>query len=324
MTVSRVINCEPNVLPATRDNVERSIATLGYIPNPAARNLAGGQQCRIALLYANPSAAYLSEFLMGSLAQASLIDAQLIVEQCDLSQHPDELVRTLAGHRVDAVLLPPPLCDSEALLVALNKAGLPMAQIATGRPVAFAHALTIGDEDAAYAMTKHLIDLGHLHIGFIEGAANQTASACRRAGYDRALAEAGLDIEPDLIVHGDFTYRSGLEATETLLAIPQRPTAIFACNDDMAAAAVAVAHRHRLDVPRDLSVCGFDNSAMSTTIWPEITTIHQPVAEMARQATTMLAETVRRRAASRERTLQHIRLDFKLVRRASDGSPNRS
>lgn len=324
MTVSRVVNAEPNVLAATRAKVEQAIAALGYVPNAAARSLAGGQQCRIALLYANPSAAYLSEFLMGSLAQASLIDAQLIVEQCDLSQHPEELVRRLAGHRVDAVLLPPPLCDDEALLAALHEAGLPMAQIATGQPVPFAHALTIGDEDAAYAMTAHLIALGHRHIGFITGAANQTASASRRAGYDRALVEAGIAVEARLVAAGDFSYRSGLDATEALLQLERRPTAIFASNDDMAAAAVAVAHRHSLDVPGDLSVCGFDDSAMSTTIWPEITTVHQPVAEMARQATALLAEAVRSRAAARPHICQHVRLDFRLVRRASDGPLNGS
>jgi len=324
MTVSRVINCEPNVLPTTREKVDAAIALLGYVPNPAARSLAGGQQCRIALLHANPSAAYLSEFLMGSLAQASLIDAQLIVEHCDLAEAPAELVRRLAGHRVDAVLLPPPLCDSDALLAALRAADLPMAQIATGCPAPFAHALTIDDEAAAYAMTIHLIGQGHRRIGFIAGAANQTASALRRAGHARALGERGLAIAPDLVVQGDFTYRSGLAATEALLALAERPTAIFASNDDMAAAAVAVAHRHRLDVPDDLSVCGFDNSAMSTTIWPEITTIHQPVAEMARQATALLAEAVRSRASSRASASQHIRLDFQLLPRASDGPPKRA
>lgn len=324
MTVSRVINCEPNVLPGTRDKVAAAIASLGYVPNPAARSLAGGQQCRIALLHANPSAAYLSEFLMGSLAQASLIDAQLIVEHCDLAERPRELVRRLAGHRVDAVLLPPPLCDNEALLAALRDAGLPMAQIATGSPAAYAHALTINDEEAAHAMTSHLIALGHRDIAFIAGAANQTASGLRRAGYERALREAGLAVELRMIAQGDFTYRSGLGATEALLAQDRRPTAIFASNDDMAAAAVAVAHRHRLDVPRDLSVCGFDDSAMSTTIWPEITTIHQPVAVMARQATAMLAATVRSRSASRPEAIQHVQLEFRLVRRDSDGKPGRT
>lgn len=319
MTVSRVVNCEPNVLPSTRARVEEAVAALGYRPNPAARSLAGGQQCRIALLHANPSAAYLSEFLMGSLAQASLLDAQLIVEPCNVDDDLAELVRRLAAHRVDAVLLPPPLCDNEALLAALHVADLPMAQIATGQPASFAHALAIDDEAAAHAMTAHLIGLGHRHIGFIAGDSNQTASACRRAGYARALSEAGIEIHADLMVSGDFTYRSGLETAEALLALSPRPTAIFACNDDMAAAAIAVAHRQRLAVPEDLTVCGFDDSAMSRTIWPEITTIHQPVAEMAKQATAILAETVRGRASGRSLAVQHLQLDYTLVRRASDG-----
>lgn len=322
MTVSRVINCESNVLPATRDKVDSAIAALRYVPNPAARSLAGGQQCRIALLHANPSAAYLSEVLMGSLAQASQIDAQLIVEYCDLADSAAELVRRLAGHNVDAVLLPPPLCDDPDLLAALHAAGLPIAQIATGCPADFAHAVTIDDEAAAHTMTCHLIALGHRRIGFIAGAANQTASGLRRTGYAQALAEAALPLADELVVPGDFTYRSGLAATEVLLALSDRPTAIFASNDDMAAAAVAVAHRHRLDVPHDLSVCGFDNSAMSTTIWPEITTIDQPVAEMARQATALLAETVRSRGAARAAPVQHIRLAFELLPRASDATPS--
>lgn len=228
MTVSRVINCEPNVLPATCDKVDAAIVALGYVPNPAARSLAGGQQCRIALLHANPSAAYLSEFLMGSLAQASVSDVQLIVEHCDLADRPVDLVRRLAGHRVDAVLLPPPLCDDLVLLAALREAGLPMAQIATGRAVDYAHALTIDDEAAAHAMTTHLVALGHRRIGFIAGAGNQTASALRRAGYARAMAEAGLPQDDELVVPGEFTYRSGLDATEALLALPVRPTALLA------------------------------------------------------------------------------------------------
>lgn len=324
MTVSRVINAEENVSAATRDKVREAVATLGYVPNPAARSLAGAQQCRIALLHANPSAAYLSEFLMGSLAQASLIDVQLVVEYCDLAERPDALVKRLAAHRVDAVLLPPPLCDDGDLLAALRATGMPMAQIATGRPVDFSHALTIDDEMAAYDMTRHLIALGHVRIGFVAGAANQTSSAARRAGYDRALAEAGLGVSAGLGVQGDFTYRSGLDAAEVLLAREPRPTAIFASNDDMAAAAVAVAHRHHLDVPGDLSVCGFDDTAMATTIWPELTTIRQPIANMARRATALLAEAVRARAGSNERAVQHLQVDFEFMLRDSDGKPPRS
>lgn len=321
MTVSRVVNLEPNVSPDTGEKVRAVIASLGYVPNAAARSLAGGQQCRIALLHANPSAAYLSEFLMGSLAQASLMDLQLIVEHCDLAEPPEGLVRRLSAHRVDAVLLPPPLSDDAALLAALDAAKFPMAQIATGQPVPFAHALTIDDERAAYAMTSHLISIGHRRIGFIAGDTNQTASKCRRDGYERALADAHVDFDPDIVVQGDFTYRSGLDATEILLRLSPRPSAIFASNDDMAAAAIAVAHRHHLEVPRDLSVCGFDNTAMSTTIWPEITTIHQPVAAMARQATALLAESVRAKGGARKAAFKHVELPFDVLFRASEAPP---
>jgi len=320
MTVSRVVNRESNVLPGTVAKVEKSIGALGYVPNVAARNLAGGKQCRIALLHSNPSAAYLSEFLMGSLAQASADNAQLVVEYCDDADSTATLVKKLKSHRVDAVLLPPPLCDDTGLVRKINEMGLPMAQIATGKPSRFAHAVMIDDKAAAHAMTQHLIALGHRRIGFIVGNVNQTASALRQAGFESALQEARIPIEQELIQQGDFSYRSGLAAAEALLSSSRSPTAIFASNDDMAAAAVAVAHRHHLEVPEDISVCGYDDTAMATTIWPELTTVRQPVAEMARTATALLVEDFRGRLPDGE-DKQHLKLDYVIVARQSDAPP---
>jgi LacI family transcriptional regulator len=321
MTVSRVVNNDSRVLPATRAKVDAAIAALGYVPNLAARSLAGARQCRIALLHSNPSAAYLSEFLMGSLAAAGANDALLQVEPYDAIEPPADLAKRLAQHRTDAVLLPPPLSDDLVLLDALRSAGLAIAQIATGRPSPLAQAVTIDDEAAAHAMTRHLLALGHRHIGFIAGNANQAASGLRRAGYERALREAAMAPASDLIVQGDFTYRSGLGAAETLLLRQPRPTAIFASNDDMAAAAVAAAHRRHLDVPNHITVCGFDDTAIATTIWPELTTIRQPVAAMSGEATRLLVEAIRNRTAEREEPIRHVRLDFELVRRVSDSPP---
>lgn len=324
MTVSRVVNGEPNVMSNTRDKVNAAIDALGYIPNPAARSLAGGQQCRIALLHSNPSAAYLSELLVGSLAEAAACDVELTVEPCTGDETADALVARLAGHRIDAVLLPPPLCENPTLLAALQQAGIPMAQIANGEPAPFAQAVTIDDKTAAHAMTARLIGLGHQRIGFINGDPIQTASALRRAGHVRALQEAGIASDPELFADGDFTYRSGLSAAEELLSRDPRPTAIFASNDDMAAAAVAAAHRIGLDVPGDISVCGFDDTAMATTIWPELTTIRQPIAAMARQAVRLLAGAVRGGRAAEAAPIRHEQLDFVLVARASDGPPSKS
>lgn len=319
MTVSRVVNGEAKVLPATRDAVRKAIDTLGYAPNSAARSLAGGKRCHIALIHSNPSAAYLSELLVGSLAQAAASDVQLTLELRDEREYAAALMRRLVQHRIDAIVLPPPHCDDANLLAAIERSGLPVAQIATGRPVPFAHAVMIGDEAAAHAMTTHLIRLGHHRIGFVAGNRNQSASELRRAGYERAMREAGVAINADLVAQGDFTYRSGLDAAEHLLGRTPRPTAVFASNDDMAAAAVAVAHRHRIAVPGELSICGFDDSAMATTIWPELTTIRQPIAEMARQAIVLLTAFARGGGAASAGKQRHVRLDFDLVHRNSVG-----
>lgn len=321
MTVSRVVNGGANVLPAKRERVEKAVAELGYVPNPAARSLAGGRQCRIGLLYSNPSAAYLSEFLVGSLAGAAGSDAQLVVEQWDGAECVDALIQRLSSHRIDAVLLPPPLCEHPEILGALEACGLPIAQVATGRPAPYAHAVTVGDADAAYTMTRRLLDMGHVRIGFIVGNPDQSASALRREGYERALREAGIAIDPGLIAQGDFTYRSGLDAANRLLDCTPRPTAIFASNDDMAAAVLSIAHRRHLDVPRDLSVCGYDDTAMATNIWPELTTIRQPVADMACEATAILADAVRRRQRGMTLAPRHRQLDFSLIERASSARP---
>ena len=323
MTVSRVINSDGsnggNVLPETRERVEAAIAAIGYVPNPAARSLASGRQRRIALLHANPSAAYLSEFLVGSLAEASACDAQLIVEHCADGEPTSALVARLRSHNIEGVLLPSPLADDSALLAALNAEGFVLAQVATGLPASFAHAVSIDDEGAAMDVTRRFIAAGHRRIGFIAGSINQTASALRRAGYERALTEAGIAIDSDLITQGDFTYRSGLDAAARLLALPRRPTAVFASNDDMAAATVTAAHRSGLDVPRELSICGFDDTAIATTVWPELTTVRQPIADMARRATRLLVEAID--AGEAATGPQHEWLEFTYIERGSTAPP---
>jgi LacI family transcriptional regulator len=320
MTVSRVINGEKNVRDSTREAVNAAIRELKYAPNPAARSLAGADLVRIGLLYSNPSAAYLSEFLVGSLDQCSRANIQLIVEKCD-EERAEAAAARLVASGVDGIILPPPLCDFADVTKALHEANVPAVAVATGKPPADVSAVRIDDFGAAQAMTRHLIGLGHRRIGFIKGHPNQTASSQRHEGYVAALAEAGIAADPALVVQGDFTYRSGFEGAGTLLAARPAPTAIFASNDDMAAATVAVAHRRGLDVPRDLTVVGFDDSALATTVWPELTTIRQPIADMSRQAVTLLADEIRSRRAGEKAQHPHAVQDFTLIRRDSDGPP---
>jgi len=297
MTVSRVVNGEPNVREATRAAVLAAVKDLRYAPNPAARSLAGAQSARIGLLYSNPSAAYLSEFLLGALDEASRKTAQLILEKCEVRSPSAEraAVRRLIDGSVAGVILPPPICESHVILTELKKAEVPTVAVATGRFRSDASCVRINDFKASYEMTRYLLSLGHRRIGFIKGHPNQTASGERWAGFEMALREADCSPEPPPTEQGFFSYRSGLEAAEKLIATKPRPTAIFASNDDMAAAAVSVAHRRGLDVPRDLSVVGFDDTAIATTVWPELTTIRQPISSMAEAALDLLILDIRRR-----------------------------
>jgi LacI family transcriptional regulator len=293
MTVSRVINANSNVREQTRIKVEAAIAALNYSPSAAARSLAAAGEIRIGLLYSNPSAAYLSEFLVGGLAQAARSNVQFVVEQSDDEDGEVEAANRLVKQGIDGVVLPPPLCDSAVVHGILVDAGIPAVAVATGRPAADMSAVSIDDHRAAYEMTRHLATLGHRRIGFIIGNPNQTASTRRLEGYRDAMIDAGLAVDEELIQQGFFTYRSGLDATERLLELKDAPSAVFASNDDMAAAAVAIAHRRGLDVPSDLTVVGFDDTALATTIWPELTTIRQPISDMSRAAVEMLVQAIR-------------------------------
>jgi LacI family transcriptional regulator len=321
MTVSRVINNEANVREETRELVNSAIAELGYAPNEAARSLAGATQIHIALLFTNPSAAYLSEFLVGSLEKSRALNVQLVVEKCGDGDDAEEAIRRLRAGGADGVLLAPPLADSPQVLKVLETTDTPAVIVTSSSLRENISVVSIDDYEAALTMTRHIISLGHKRIGFIIGHPNQLASERRLAGYRDALKEAGLPHAPELEVQGLFTYRSGLEAADQLLNLEPMPTAIFASNDDMAAAVISVAHRRGLDVPGDLTVVGFDDTAPATTVWPELTTIRQPVSAMAAAALDMLLAHLRSRRRSLPPAPAETVFEHQLVVRQSSGPP---
>lgn len=289
MTVSRVMNGQGPVRAETRAAVLKAVAALGYAPNPAARKLATGGLDRIGLIYSNPSAGYLSEFLLGALEGGQRLGAQLIVEPCgDDAESEQAALKRLAAGGVRAVVLPPPHGESLAALEQAKALKMRVVAVATGAFRSDAAAVRIDDRAAAAEMTQYLLGLGHRRLGFITGASNQTASAERQAGF---LAEMEtrdgmtVTIEP-----GAFTYRSGLEAAERLLDRAPDLTAIFASNDDMAAGVLAAAHRRGLDVPGRLSVVGFDDTETAQSVWPALTTVRQPIARMAAEAVALLGD----------------------------------
>jgi len=323
MTVSRVINGHAGVRESNRERVLRSVLALDYRPNPAASALAAAQHTCIALIYTNPSSSYLRELLVGALRGSTRSAAQLVIVAWDELGTPArrEAARQLAT-TVAGVILPPPLCEAQDIVDVFVNGGIPVVSIASSRFNDRISCVRIDDRQASHDMVSHLIAHGHTRIGYIKGDPNQTASAHRWQGYRDALANAGIDYDDTLVQPGCFTYRSGLEAAERLLA-QRPPSAIFASNDDMASAVVSVAHRRGLQVPGDLSVVGFDDTSAATMVWPELTTIHQPVAEMADNAIDILLREIRRPASSGRAIVNHV-LAHQLITRDSVSAPQLS
>lgn len=292
MTVSRVLNAEPNVRPATRDRVLEAIRELNYRPNISARSLAKAQSFFIGMLYDNPSAAYISELLIGALDRCRREGYHLVLENCgSTSAEWEKGVSTLlATSNFDGIIIPPPVCDYPRLLDALDEADMPYVRMAPNRDRDRSPYVCTDDRDAARRMTEYLIDLGHTRIGFIQGHPDHGVTVHRYQGFADAMQARGISQNPNLVVAGQFTYKSGLDGASQLLGQSKPPTAIFACNDDMAAAVIASAHRFNLRVPEDLTVVGFDDTQTATAIWPQLTTVRQPISEMAAGAIELLAQ----------------------------------
>lgn len=320
MTVSRVVNRREGVSLEVRDHVASVIAQFDYAPNEAARALVGYATPRIALLYRNPYASHFPDFVKSSIEVASGGLIHLAMRQCPTAEDAVAAVRELSG-KIEGFILAPPLGEMATVRDALIAVRVPGVALAT--PLADPSITTIGVDDHAAArdMTRHLIALGHRRIAFIEGNPEQLATERRRSGYRTALTEAGLDYDEDLVAPGLFSYRSGLDAAEALLDLDPPPTAIFASNDEMAAATITVALSRGLKVPSDLSVCGFDDTALAEMIWPALTTIRQPLGEMAEQAVIRLAALIQRNRKSLLMRHERCDLPYTLMRRQSDAAP---
>ncbi len=321
MTVSRVVNGRGKVRESTRERVMQAVHELEYVPNRAASSLAAAQNARIALIYTNPSGGYLRELLLGVLHGTMSTAAQLVVDDWEGFDSAAErrAARALAKS-VGGVLLPAPLCESTVVIGELISAGVPVVAIAPGYFNPDISSVRIDGFLASKEITEYLIRAGHTRIACIKGHPGQMASMRRVEGYRAALEEAGIVPDPSLVQQGYFSYRSGLDAAEKLLALPEPPTAIFASNDDMAAAAVSVAHRRGLSVPQDLSIVGFDDTSTATTVWPELTTVRQPIASMARSAIDVLLRAIRRNPGETRVVVDHV-MAHQLVVRDSVAPP---
>lgn len=310
-TVSRVLNKERYVRADTRARVEAAMTALAFSPSLAARTLAGRRSFQIALLYDNHSPFYIHQIQEGVWARCREQGVRMLAQPVDVAS-PDlagEVGGLIDQTHVDGIILSSPVTDSAIVLAELERRGIPFVRISPGTNHAITSSVFMDDAQAADDLTTHLINGGHRRIGFVIGHPNHMASDQRLFGYRRALDRAGIAYEPDLVRPGAFDFASGANAADALLALPQRPTAIFASNDDMAAGVLSVAHHRGISVPADLSVAGFDDTELASAVWPPLTTIRQPMRALAYTAAGLLFEA--------HGTPVHQRLQHDLIVRGS-------
>lgn len=320
MTASRVVSGSVPVREELREKVLEAVKKLNYQPNVAARAARSGS-VRVGIVLTNPKSSILGEFLLGAYGESTRLGVQLLVEPAIENAATLDALRRIIRAGVDGVILPPPLGDSTAAMNLLRKENISALAFATADAQSTIPAVSIDDFKGASLMTQHLIDLGHKRIAFVQGGALHSTAQRREAGYKATMEKNGLPVKAGWIQPGDYTFKSGFEAASKLLALTARPTAVFAASDDMAAGVIALAHGLNLKLPEQLSVAGFDDTPLAATLWPALTTIHQPIATMASTAVQTIADTIRKRRGGDLSPSMHYRMDCSLVTRASTAAP---
>ncbi|USQ98066.1 LacI family DNA-binding transcriptional regulator [Caulobacter sp. RL271] len=318
-TVSRVLNREEGASAEVRSRVETVIEKMGYRPNASARSLSSRRSYLIGVIFQRLGGYhYVGEVQTGALRATRRGGYQLVVEQVETPDgvfDAEAVTAILRNTTFDGLVLTPPLCDDPRILEAVEAADLAYVRMAPNADLDRAPYVWMDDEGAAREQTLSLWEMGHRRIAFVAGPEDHRAAIQRRQGYLRAMAERGVAVPDAWIASGDFFGMSGFKAGDALLSLPEPPTAIFAGNDEMAIGVLAAAAKHGVPVPDRLSVVGFDNAPNGASAWPPLTTVHQPIAEMAEAAVDLL---IKRFGDARFREQEHSRkLDYRLVVRDS-------
>lgn len=323
-TVSRVINNVQSVKPQIRERVQRSIEKLDYHPNPSARGLGGNRSYLLGLLYDVSCGYYTTSVLAGVIERSRAAKYQIVMEPCDYnaSTLAADVTRGIRQSRVDGVILTPPLSDLKSVTAVLESQAIPYVRIAPGEHTDTYRSVCTNDRESCASMTEQLAALGHQRISFIIGNPDHAAVLDRYRGYLDGLRSCGLRLDKSLVAQGFNSYDSGVHCARKLLnvAATRRPTAIFASNDEMAAGVLAVAHSMGLGVPENLSVVGFDDAPLASQVWPALSTIRQPIPDMAAKAAELLLGILRGEPADHAKHMLPSSLTF---RHSTGPAPNR-
>ncbi|GAA4906116.1 LacI family DNA-binding transcriptional regulator [Tessaracoccus lubricantis] len=322
-TVSKVINGRSGVSTATRERVEASLNELGYVSLGARQGsllLSGESSIDVVVDPHDISNPYLSTFLGGAMEAAGELHAAILLRSIDnvAEAHPATWAQDIARAGRAGVVEVTSRYSPERER-ALKQAGIPMVLV---DPIDLPRTSTpsVGATNWAggYSATQHLIDLGHRRIRYIGGPPGAHCDVVRAHGWAAAMAEAGLEASLDAVPRGAYTFEHGLAAATQLLTLNERPTGIFAGSDTTAMGVIEAARRLGIEVPGQLSVVGFDDTLLARMSAPPLTTVHQPIADIAQTA----IQTVLRLARGETLKTRRVELATHLVIRDSTNPPN--
>lgn len=306
-TVSRVMNNEPSVRQPTREKVMAVVEELNYQPNLAARNLAGTKSFSVAFIYDNPNAYYVIDMQNGILSACKKQGFELLIHPCDAKAENllDEITKMVKHSRIAGLVLTPPFSEQPEFVQQMKDLDIEVVRIVSGdiAPDDIAPCIMVNDNAAAHSITQHLINLGHKNIGFIAGEAEHRSTVERLRGYKQALFDNSITLDPALIIEGEYSFESGVNGAKTLLSKANKPTAIFSCNDEIAAGALFASRLMGISIPEQLSITGFENSPFSRQTWPTLTTADQPNQKIAEDAATLLISRARKQKNNPETQL---------------------
>lgn len=285
-TISRIINDSPYVKETTRQLVKAIMIEIGYVPNSQARGLNFSHAFLVGMIYDNPNPQYVVTAQEGILAVLKDSEYELLVHPCDRSRADflDDIRNFIQRQRLYGVILTPSISEDEGLAAMLREMGcrhIRIASVELGPPQ---HMLVTHDAIGGFEVARHLTSLGHKHIGYLSGLQGFRSSEERQRGLEAGLKIAGLSLNPDHIIDGDYTFESGLAAVDSVFAKPDAPTAMFCGNDQMAAGFLQGLRLSGRRAPDDMSVVGYDDFVIARNVWPRLTTVHTPTEEFARIA----------------------------------------
>jgi LacI family transcriptional regulator, galactose operon repressor len=297
-TVSRVINDSPFVKEETRLKIDAIIREIGFEPDPQARGLAFRRSFLIGMLYDNPTPQYVVNMQEGILEAMRSTSFSLVVQPCDRTKPTflSEMRHFVERQKLYGVVLTPSVSEDDRLVRLLQDLDCQYVRVASVLLDNPATMVVTHDSVGAAEAARHLADIGHDRIAHISGPATFRSAHERRRGFREALAERGLKLKATYDREGAYTFDSGIAAARDLLTLKPRPTAIFAGNDEMAAGVYKVAHHMGLEIPRDLSVVGYDDSPTAARLWPVLTSVRLPIHDLGRMA----AEKLFHRAAKKQ------------------------